>query len=391
MIERVERKGTNSEKYNPKHLLNLCGNANAEPFWVADMDFESPKPVQQALLKVASQRTYGYPGFEELPQAFCDFAKRRHNLDLCAEDAIVSPGILTSISIVTQMYPDYEVIIPKPAYRPFVAIAENHNRKIHHWALSYDRENARFGLDLAELERIAALPGKKMLSFCSPHNPSGRVWTREELLGVIAICKRHDMPILCDEIHADLAYRSSVEIPFLTLARECGINAICFMAPSKTFNIAGEHMSVTLFTNPALRDEFARRLHQIHFEGPSLFSGTAALAAYQGGYDWLMELVDMLESNAKFVCSYMKAEIPQMRFVMPQASFITFVDCRDIRERLPQGMDVSHFFGTKADVAMNYGLWFGDAYEDFVRFNFGTDRSHIEAALERMAKAVRQL
>lgn len=391
MIERVERKGTNSEKYNPKHLLDLCGNANAEPFWVADMDFESPRSVQDALLKVASQRTYGYPGFAELPQAFCDFAKRRHNLDLKPEEAVMSPGILTSISIVTEMYPDYEVIIPKPAYRPFVAIAEGHGRRIHHWALSYDRKKAEFSLDIAQLERIASLPGNKMLSFCSPHNPSGRVWTREELLAVIAVCKAHNIPILCDEIHADLAFRSSMELPFLSLARECGVTAICFMAPSKTFNIAGEHMSVTMFTDQEMRQMFQTRLHQIHFEGPSLFSGTAALAAYQGGYDWLMELVDMLENNAKFVCSYMKSEIPQMHFVMPQASFITFVDCKDIRERLPQGMDVSHFFGTKADVAMNYGLWFGDGYEDFVRFNYGTDLAHIEQALERMAKAVRQL
>lgn len=393
-IERVERKGTNSAKYSPRALEGLCGNPNAEPFWVADMDLASPPKAREELIKLAQLGTYGYPAFEELDEIFLQWVQKRHSLSLSTSNVAISPGILASIAVMTELLPKEDIIIPMPAYKPFVDIASKHNRKIHKWTLSYDNKAGRFDLDFDELEKIACSPGKKVLYFCSPHNPSGRVWSKEELTKTAEICKKHDIIVFSDEIHCDLTFPSQKHIPFIEIANEVGLESVTFMAPSKTFNIAGEHFSATIFSNEQRKQQFKNYLDKMRIGEISLFSGTAASACYKYGYDWLMEVTAYLEENAKAVNDYIKAEIPQIKFIMPQASFITFLDCSEVRKLLEKsrpGLDLVHFLGQEASVAVNAGPWFGEGYDDFVRFNYGTDREHILKALARIKEAICRL
>lgn len=391
MVERIERSNTNSVKYNPKAIENLCGNPNAEPFWVADMDLASPNAAKEALVATAQLGLYGYPAFDGLDQAFIDWVRMRHSCTLSKTDVVVSPGILASIAVMTELLPGKDVIIPRPAYKPFVDIARNHGRRIHDWPLSYDREEGRFDLDFAALEEIASRPGSKILYFCSPHNPSGRVWNRAELEKTAEICKKYDIVVFSDEIHCDLTFPSQHHTPFFEVAKEKDLECIVFMAPSKTFNIAGEHFSATVFTDLSTREAFSTYLEKMRMGEISLFSGTAALACYKHGYNWLMELTAYLEDNAKLIGDFLKTQLPQVRFIMPQASFVTFLDCSQVRTMLQNAgndIDLVHFFGKEASVAMNAGPWFGEGYEDFLRFNYGTDKNHILEALKRMKKAV---
>ena len=391
MVERIERNNTNSVKYNHGALENLCGNPNAEPFWVADMDLASPNAAKKALVATAQLGLYGYPAFDDLDQAFIDWVRMRHSCTLSKADVVVSPGILASIAVMTELLLGMDIIIPRPAYKPFVDIARSHGRRIHDWPLAYDREKRRFNLDFKTLEEIATRPGSKILYFCSPHNPSGRVWTREELEKTAEICKKYGIVVFSDEIHCDLTFPSHHHTPFFEVAKEKDLECIVFMAPSKTFNIAGEHFSATVFTDPSFREAFATYLEKMRMGEISLFSGTAAYACYRHGYSWLMELTAYLEDNAKLIDDFFKTQLPQIRFIMPQASFVTFLDCSQVRTMLQNAgkdIDLVHFFGKEASVAMNAGPWFGEGYEDFLRFNYGTDKEHILKALKRMKMAV---
>ena len=393
-IERIERKNTNSVKYEPKALEHLCGNPVAEPFWVADMDLASPPKAKEELIKLAQLGTYGYPAFNDLDEIFLQWVQKRHSLALSQSSIAISPGILASIAAMTELIPNADIIIPMPAYKPFVDIANSHNRRIHKWTLSYDREVGRFDLDFDKLQEITSRPGKKILYFCSPHNPSGRVWPKEDLLRTAQICKDHNIIVFSDEIHCDLTFPSQKHIPFIEIANQIGVEAVVFMAPSKTFNIAGEHFSATIFTNAERCKQFKTYLSKMRLDGIALFSGTAARACYKYGYDWLMDITAYLEENAKAINDYIEKEIPQLKFIMPQASFITFIDCSELRKLLTKArpeMDLVHFLGIEAKVAVNDGPWFGEGYEDFVRFNFGTDREHVLKALERIKDAIQKI
>lgn len=394
MAERIERKGTNSVKYNETALEGLCGNPNAEPFWVADMDFASPKEARQALVQIAQLGLYGYPAFDDLDDVFIDWVQRRHSCTIAKDNVVVSPGILASIASMVGLFPDRDVIIPRPAYKPFVDIAKAHGRAIHDWPLAYDRANARFGLDFAKLEEIASRPGKKVLFFCSPHNPSGRVWTLDELQRTAKVCEKHGIAIFSDEIHCDLTYQSYRHIPFFEVAKGMDLDCAVFMAPSKTFNIAGEHFSATVFTDTLLAQSFKDNLERMRTSEISLFSGTAARACYMHGYDWLMDLTHCLEDSVRMMNNFFRTQLPQIMFIPPQASFVTFLDCSEVRTMLEKaGMDIDlvHFFGKEASVAMNAGPWFGEGYDGFLRFNLGTDKEHIMGALMRMKKAVQSI
>ena len=394
MVERIERKDTNSVKYSPKAVEGLCGNPNAEPFWVADMDFAAPKEAREALMETAQLGLYGYPAFDDLDEVFVDWVRKRHSCTLSTDNVVVSPGILASIAAMTELFPQRDVIIPRPAYRPFVDIASRHGRTIHDWPLVYEREGGLYGLDFAALEEIASRPGRKILYFCSPHNPTGRVWTEDELEATARICDKHGIAVFCDEIHCDLTYRSQHHIPFFEIAKGRGLDCVVFMAPSKTFNIAGEHFSATVFTDTKLRDLFKEHLERMRMAEISLFSGTAARACYLNGYNWLMELTQCLEDNARRMRVFLSEELPQIRFATPQASFVTFLDCSEVLAMLRDrhiDMDLVTFFGKEASVAMNAGPWFGEGYDGFLRFNLGTDWLHIEGALKRMKAAVEKL
>lgn len=406
----VNRRGTISVKWAGDAIQNICGNPEAEPFWVADMDLHSPIEVKEALEQAAGLGVYGYPHFTDNEELFTAWAKKRHGWNVAPEQVAVCQGLLGSISLLTEILTRENdgIIIPVPAYQPFLRLVKNYGRKFAPWHLVYDPQAAMFSLDFEELEALCAEPSNTLLVFCSPHNPAGIVWDRETLSKIAEITAKHGVSVISDEIHSDLAFEGEHHVPFNVVAREAGCKAVTCMAPSKTFNIAGEHFSIAVFDDQNLKRAFEKRQNQLFATEPSLLSGTAARAGYAHGYDWLMQLRKYLKDNVSFIDTFCKERIPEIKVVMPHASFICFMDCGDLlplvetdairhpdvydAAKSPAGGSLSRFFGMRADIAVNDGTWFGgDAYRRFVRFNYGTSRAVVESALLKIEAAVNAL
>lgn len=404
--KKTDRRGTLSVKWNRKAIKSIAADEEAEPFWVADMDFTVAHQIAEEAVKTAEAGIYGYPHVEDKQAVFCSWAKKRHNWEVESKQVIISPGMLTSISLLTEILTSEGdgVIVPFPAYQPFMRIVRNHNRNLLTWPLLYDEHTQQFSLDWDAFEVLCEQA--KLLIFCSPHNPSGIAFSEEELTRLSVTAKNHGVAIVCDEIHADLSFGK--HHPLLPLASAVGCTAVTCMAPSKTFNIAGEHYSVTVFEDDSLKKTFLKRLEQLFLTETSFFSTTVALAAYEHGYQWLMDLLVYLQGNVELIDQYCNLYIPQIKLVKPKASFITFLDCKELLPLIekdaqdnpelydpknsPSGGLLSRFFGIRAQVALNDGTWFGgEAYRQFVRFNYGTQREAVESALKRMDQAVQFL
>jgi cystathionine beta-lyase len=401
--KKVNRKDTLSVKWNEQAIKNLCGVSDAEPFWVADMDFTAAPEIMDQVVQTAKSGIYGYPHFSDSNKLFCEWAKKRHSWEVQEKDVVICMGMLNSIALLTDILTDEGdgIIVPMPAYQPFVRIVNNLDRTLLRWPLSYDTETHRFSLDWIAYEELCKQA--KLLLFCSPHNPTGLEFSSEELEKLCRIAKENEVTIICDEIHADLSFGKHQ--PMTPIAQKVGCKAITCMAPSKTFNIAGEHYSVAIIEDEEIRTALKKKMNQFFLSETSFFSTTAAISAYRNGYDWLLELIPYLQANIEFIDSFCKENIPQLHFIKPKASFIGLLDCNDILSLVeedakanpdlynsslsPAGGLLSRFFGVRAKVAVNDGTWFGgETYRGFVRFNYGTQRSSIENAFKRIEQAV---
>lgn len=399
----IDRRPTLSVKWNKEAIKSLCGNPDAEPFWVADMDFSVASEVTQKARILSDHAIYGYPHATNQRQVFCSWAKKRHLLDLQPGQVVISQGVLTSIAILVELLSAEGdgIIIPLPAYQPFIRIVNNLQRTMLGWPLLYDQDTHTFSLDWPLYEELCKRA--RILIFCSPHNPSGMVFGHQDLIRLCEIAKQNNVVIISDEIHADLSFETHLTL--LEPARQVGCEAVVCMAPSKTFNIAGEHYSVTLFNSSELKKRFVTRLEQLFLSTPSLVATTLALASYENGGKWLEELLVYLQKNADLIEKTLQKEVPSVFFLKPRASFIGLLDCsailhlveRDAQEHpelydssaSAQGGLLSRFFGQRAGLAFNDGTWFGgEAYRRFVRLNFGTQRSNIERALLHIKQAV---
>ncbi|KAF5039212.1 Cystathionine beta-lyase PatB [anaerobic digester metagenome] len=399
----VDRRSSLSVKWNKEAIKSLCGNPDAEPFWVADMDFPVAAEVAQKARNLSEHAIFGYPYANNQRQVFCAWAKARHQMDIQPAQVVISQGVLTSIAVLVELLTDEGdgIIIPLPAYQPFIRIVNNLHRNVLGWPLLYNRDSHTFSLDWDAYEQLCKQA--KILIFCSPQNPTGLVFSEQELARLCGIAKQNNVVIICDEIHADLSYGKHITL--LEPARQVGCEAVVCMAPSKTFNIAGEHYSVTLFNNPDMKQRYLTRLEQLFIAEPSLVATTLALASYQSGAKWLDELLVYLQKNADIIENTLQKEVPSLVFIKPRASFIGLLDCSailDLVERdaqahpqlydsstSAQGGLLSRFFGQRANLAFNDGTWFGGtAYRQFVRLNFGTQHSNIERALNLIKEAV---
>ncbi len=402
----IDRRSSLSVKWNKQAIKSQCGNPEAEPFWVADMDYQVADAIADQARQLSEHAIYGYPMATGQRELFCNWAEKRHQMHINTADVVICQGVLSSIAVlVEQLTAENDgVIVVYPAYQPFARIVNNLGRTLLSWPLLYDAETHRFGIDWKTYEDLCAKA--KVLLFCNPHNPSGLAFTPEELEKLARIAKEHNVVIISDEIHADLSFGPHTSLH--QIAKKTGCRTVVCMAPSKTFNIAGEHYSATLFSDQELRIQFKKRLEQLFIVETSTFATTLAMAAYREGLPWLNELIAYLKGNRDLIETTLKRELPSLVFIPPKASFIGLFDCSKVLDLVredakanpqlydpslsPQGGLLSRFFGQRAQVACNDGTWFGGpAYEQFVRFNYGTQRDAVERALSRMIKAVRWL
>jgi len=377
----IDRRSTESNKWHkfPPDVL---------PLWVADMDFPSPEPVIRALRERVEHGFFGYGAEQpEFHEVTCDRLLKRYGWKVQPEALVLLPGVIAGFNMAARAIagPGDGILMQLPVYPPILRLPDN-VKMSRDGADLVRGPDGRYTIDLDAVER-AITARTRMFLLCNPHNPVGRVFTREELSRLAAICLRRGLVICADEIHGELVHPGHQHVPIASLDPEIEACTITLMAPSKTFNLAGLRCAVAVIPNQALREKFvASRLDMV--QTPNILGYTAMLAAYRDGQPWLDELLRYLESNRDFLVKHVRANFPGVEVGVPEATYLAWLDCRGAG--IPNN-DPFTFFLERAKVSFNDGATFGRGGQGFVRLNFGCPRSLLMDGLERMETALRSL
>lgn len=382
----IDRRNTNCTKYDG--MAATFGRTDVLPMWIADMDFPVSEEITAAIRRRADHPVYGYNTTPEgyFP-AFTAWVRELHGWDIPPEWVCHTPGVLTALSaaILSFTEPGDKVLIQPPVYFPFSSTIEALGRQVLNNPLRY--EDGRFSMDFADLEEKA--PEAKLFVFCSPHNPTGRVWTREELDRTEEICRKNNLLVFSDEIHSDIVYQPARHLLFSSLSDWSRENCILAMSPSKTFNIAGLEASFITVPNRERREQYQRFLrYGLHVANCNTFGLAAAQAAYQQGGPWYRRLMAYLKGNMDYLDRALEEKIPQVRLVRSEATYILFLDMRALGLE-PEALQ--RFLLEKVRTALNPGPAFGPGGEGFMRINIATQRANLEQFVERLAAEAARL
>lgn len=382
--EIIDRKGTSCVKYDG--LKNAYqGKENLIPLWVADMDFATPDFIVEALKKRCEHPVFGYTfdddEYYESIQTWLDY---KYHWKTEREWISYIPGIVKGIGLAVQCFtqPGDKVIIQPPVYHPFRLVPTRMGREVVYNPLKL--EDGVYKMDFEQLESLID-KDCKMLILSNPHNPGGVVWEKEALVKLAQICSAHGILVISDEIHAEMTYPQFRHHPFATVSEEAAACSVTFMAPSKTFNIAGIVSSYALVPDNRIRERFYSFLEAGELNAGTIFAFTATKAAYTYGAEWLQQMRSYVIENVNFVDEYLKKNIPQIKVYRPQASFLVWLDCRELKLTQPE---LVQLFEDKAGLALNDGTMFGKEGEGFMRLNIGCPRSILNQALELLKKAI---
>lgn len=382
--EIIDRKGTSCVKYDG--LKNAYqGKENLIPLWVADMDFATPDFIVEALKKRCEHPVFGYTfdddEYYESIQTWLDY---KYHWKTEREWISYIPGIVKGIGLAVQCFtqPGDKVIIQPPVYHPFRLVPTRMGREVVYNPLKL--EDGVYKMDFEQLESLID-KDCKMLILSNPHNPGGVVWEKEALVKLAQICSAHGILVISDEIHAEMTYPQFRHHPFATVSEEAAACSVTFMAPSKTFNIAGIVSSYALVPDSRRREKFYSFLEAGELNAGTIFAFTATKAAYTYGAEWLQQMRSYVIENVNFVDEYLKKNIPQIKVYRPQASFLVWLDCRELKLTQPE---LVQLFEDKAGLALNDGTMFGKEGEGFMRLNIGCPRSILNQALELLKKAI---
>ncbi|HHW26583.1 MAG TPA: pyridoxal phosphate-dependent aminotransferase [Firmicutes bacterium] len=383
----VDRRGTNCSKWDtPGRGLDP---SLVLPMSIADMDFPVPEPVIEALRKRVDHPVYGYtnPG-EGVTGAVIDRLERKFDWRIRPEWLSFSSGVVPSLTTAVRALtePGEKVLAMSPVYPhlPWAAPRAGGREAVF---TRLKTENGRYVMDLNDIERALAEHKPKVIMLCSPHNPGGRLWTREELLALGGLALKYDAYVVSDEIHCELVLSSRRHVPFPSLSSEIAARSIVLMSPAKTFNVAGLGTSLTIIPDAEVRKRFLQAEAGVAGE-PNIFGLTALEAAYRHGDEWLEQVLEYIRANLSFLTGWFNKELPQLKVMEPEATYLVWVDCRGL------GLDneaLSLLFREKAKVAVVDGFKFGEGGEGFVRLNIACPRSILEEGLRRIASAIRGL
>lgn len=379
----VERRGTLSVKWDD--VANRFGCADVIPMWVSDMDFPTYPGIQEALTERARHPLYGYtmkpPDYAAV---IGGWLQRRHGWQPDPDALVhvngVVRGLATAVASLTE--PGDTVLVLSPTYHPFRDITGHQGRHLLEVPLVWD--GARYVIDFDAV--AAALDAQRVAAaiLCSPHNPVGRVWTRDELLRLGQLLLDHDVVVLSDEVHSDLIYPEYHHIPFASLSPAFANHSVTFVAASKTFGLAGLQTSVAIIPSAALREPFAAMQDALGSGLVNTFGITATMAAFRGGDAWVDALMAYLAETRDQVLQYFSAHVPAMRPVPPEGTYLAWLDCRALG--LPDE-ELSRWFVDQAGVALTGGSDFGEAGRGFQRMNLAMPRPLVERALAQIAAA----
>ncbi len=375
--ELVERRGTDSKKYSvyPDHVI---------PMWIADSDFKAPQPVVEALISRAQAGIYGYPPISSrLKKAAASWQGSRFGWHVDPDWVEYIPGVIAGIICAVRALSRAgdNLIVQTPCYPPFRDLAHHNGR--HILANSLILKNGRYEINFDQFEEMAKDPRTRLFILCNPQNPTGRVFTREELMDLGRICMKHHVTVLSDEIHQDLVYSGCRHIPFASVSEEFSQNSITFINPSKTFNVPGLRTGALIAPNPVLKNAVHDVLVNNKAFGENIFGTTAFCTAYEQCAYYADQMIGYVEKNRDLVEKTLN-DLEEIRVIHAEGTYLLWLDCRKLSMTQPH---LDRFFEKELGLGFNSGTSFGPEGEGFLRMNIACPRSTVREALRRMSNA----
>ena len=382
----VDRSNTNAVKYDER--IKAFGTDNVIPLWIADMDFETAKPIIDAVKKRAEHGIYGYVAKpDSYFQAFCNWQKKRNDWDVNKELVSFSPGVVPSLSAIVREFTSENdtVLIQTPVYPEFYDVVEAWDRTVIENKLI--EKDGHYSINFADFEEKLKT-GPKLFILCNPQNPVGRVWSKEELTKLTNLCLKYNVFIVSDEIHSDLMLWGNKHTPTASISKEVNDITITCTSCSKTFNLAGLQASFAVFPNKAYKKKFDKFWGNLEIHRNNCFSLAAFEAAYNEGEEWLEQLIPYLESNIEYIINFCNNNIPQIKPVKPESTYLVWLDCSELGLNNDELKD---FMINIARLGMNAGQSFSRSLSGYMRMNIACPRSILEKAMEQLKEAVSSL
>lgn len=380
----TNRMGTNCKKWDTY-------GEDVIPMWIADTDFKCPQPVLDAIRTRAEHDIYGYPCINSsYEKAIAGWQSRRFGWNVEPEWVEYTPAVVPAIVYAMRAFtnPGDSVVVMMPAYHPFHSVIPHSGRFIAPNPLIHNEEKGIWEIDWENFESLLAQPRTTMFLLCNPHNPTGRVFTREELERMASLCKKHHVFVVSDEIHSDIVYKGYEHIPFGSVNEDAANNCVVCVNPSKTFNIAGFRTGAAIIPNRNNHDLFYAELENLKAYGRNIFGTLAVETAYSQCDYYADQLMEYLQGNLEYLKSFLEERVPEMKMGEVQATYLIWLDCRAL------GMDhkvMMDFFLKEAKVALNDGYTFGPGGDGFMRLNIACPRAQLVEALNRIEVAIKKI
>lgn len=388
--EYIERRGSDSLKWDGcNRKFGVEEGADLLPMWLADMDFRTPEPIVEAVVSRARHGVYGYTRkSDQANRVICDWLERRYDWRAEPGWILPTPGVVPAIAhcLHSLTSPGDGVIVQTPVYSPFMECIELNGRVVRNSPL-VERDGC-YAIDFSDLERVVREDGTTMMLLCNPHNPVGRVWTKDELLRVGELCARNGVILVSDEIHADIMLDGRRHTAIASLSEEILQNTVAAYSPAKTFNLAGLKTGYILAANPDIRSKLERALIASRAIGINSFGFAALEVAYTRCDAWLEDLCAYIGRNSAYLTEFITRRLPRLRLSPPEGTFLTWIDARGLG--LPRS-ELESFMLRKARIAVDFGWWFGQGGEGFFRLNVACPRTLLEKATSRLEAAYGEL
>lgn len=368
---------------------NVFQSDEVLPMWVADMDFKAPDAVNKALKERAEHGIYGYTIInEDIKTNVTNWLKKRHHFNVETEELVFSPGVITSLHTAIENLTDKndKIVLQTPVYTPFFNLIKDNEREVVENELLFD--GSSYQMDFVDLEEKFK-QGAKAFMLCSPHNPVGRVWTKEELKQLANLCIKYDVLIFSDEIHADLTLNNHQHIPIASLSEEISNRTITFMSPTKTFNLAGLQASFMVIADQKKRNMIAKQMGTQGFNMLNTMGVIALNAAYESGLPWLEELLSVIERNKDYAKSRLEKETDnRLTVINSEGTYLLWIDCSQLNLT---DNELQNFMVNQAKVGLNRGSSYGTSGEQFMRLNLACPKHTLEEGINRIVEAIHQL
>jgi len=374
----INRRKTASLKWDVKE--------NELPMWVADMDFQTAPEIREALEKRVAHGVFGYTIIPETwNQAYVNWWEKRHDFSVESDWLVFCTGVVPAISSAVRKLttPGENVLIQTPVYNIFFNSILNNGRNVLQSPLVYDGK--AYHIDFVQLEKDLANPQTTLMILCNPHNPVGKIWDKDTLKQIGALCQKHHVTVLSDEIHCDLTAPGKEYVPFAAASEVCKDISVSLWAPTKTFNIAGLQTAAIMAANPVLRHKMWRGLNTDEVAEPNAFAVDAAIAAFTKGEGWLDALREYIYQNKQMVKQFLQKELPQISIVSLDVTYLLWLDCHQITE---DSVELAQFIREKTGLYLSDGVEYGGDGNYFLRLNVACPKKTVEEGLKRFKEGV---